>query len=398
MPSSFVIDLPTLCAVIVFVVASGGLLLVFSWLQNRAAPALALWGLGYLVGAGAAALVAARGSIPDAASIAGGLALACLAYGMLWGGARCFEGRAVNPFLIVAGAALWLAACLGGLYEPVEARIALSSTILAGYALLGAREIWHARDAELMSRWPAFVVVLVHVGFVLARIPLVAALPFPLGDSPAASLVSRLMGFETLFAAFALAFLRLAMAKERAELEQRQAASLDPLTGVANRRAFFERGAPLIARALRERRGAALLLFDLDRFKEVNDTAGHQAGDDVLKAFSDLVVASLRAGDLFGRIGGEEFACLLFDASMSQALQVAERLRQEFEMVGLAEQPAGATVSIGVAAMCEADRDLPRLLAAADRALYRAKAKGRNRVEPARVPLTVIDTLEIAAS
>jgi diguanylate cyclase (GGDEF)-like protein len=273
----------------------------------------------------------------------------------------------------------------------------LVSIVLATYSLLGAREVWRARDPELVSRWPTFVVIVLHAGFVLARIPLIDSLPFPFGHSPSPNAVAAIMAFEGLFAAFAIAFLRLAMAKERAELEQRRAASLDPLTGIANRRAFFDRGVPLLGRAVGERRPATLLLFDLDRFKEVNDTAGHQAGDHVLKSFSDLVASALPAGDLFGRLGGEEFACLLFDTSMPQALQIAEGLRERFEDLGFAYPAAGATVSIGVAAVSEADRDLTALLAAADRALYRAKAKGRNRVEPARPPLALIDTVGAAA-
>jgi diguanylate cyclase (GGDEF)-like protein len=316
----------------------------------------------------------------------------------MWGGARCFEGRCVPPFGVVAGALLWIAACqIGSFYESVEERIALASIILVGYALLGALELWHARDRELISRWPTFALVLLHAGFLLARVPLAGRLPFPLGAAPGQSFGTTVMAFEVLFAAFALAFLRLAMAKERAELEQRRAARRDPLTGIANRRAFFDLGAPLVARAVRERRPAALLLLDLDRFKEVNDTAGHQAGDRMLKSFANLVAGSMRPGDLFGRIGGEEFSCLLVDATMPQALQVAERVRHAFELQGFACPSVGATVSIGVAVASEAERDLPALLATADRALYRAKAQGRNRVEPARPPLALVDTLELAA-
>src|ERR1700749_3723899 len=96
MLAGFSIDLPTLCAVTVFVVATGGLLLLFSWSQNRSAPALAFWGFAYLVGAAGAALMAGRGLIPDAFSIIGANGLVCLAYGVLWGGARCFEGRPVH--------------------------------------------------------------------------------------------------------------------------------------------------------------------------------------------------------------------------------------------------------------------------------------------------------------
>jgi diguanylate cyclase (GGDEF)-like protein len=146
----------------------------------------------------------------------------------------------------------------------------------------------------------------------------------------------------------------------------------------------------LLEWALADRQPAALLLFDLDRFKEVNDTAGHQAGDRVLQAFCDLVAGSIRPGDLFGRLGGEEFACLLANASMAHALHTAERLRREFAAMRLPDLDVNPTVSVGVAMANEAGRSLPALLAIADRALYRAKAEGRNRVAPA--PLVLVDT------
>jgi diguanylate cyclase (GGDEF)-like protein len=394
MHSGFTIDLPTLFVVTIFVTATGGLLLLLSWLQNRAAPALAFWGLGYLIGATGAATLAARGVTPDALALIGGGALACLAFGVLWGGARCFEGRSVRLTWITAGAGLWLAACLvAHVHGWLEGRIALLSTIMATYALLVAWELWHARDRDLVSRWPTFGLVIGHAIFLLARIPFADALPFPLGDRTVPNPISAVFAFEVLFVAFAVAFLRLAMAKERAELEQRNAARIDPLTGIANRRAFFDLGAPLLHGAVRERRPAALLLFDLDRFKQLNDTAGHQAGDRVLKAFSDLVATAMRTGDLFGRIGGEEFACLITGMPMPQALQVAEGIRQKFETLGF----ACATVSIGVAMANEAEHELGALFATADRALYRAKAKGRNRVEPARAPLALVEAVGAAA-
>jgi diguanylate cyclase (GGDEF)-like protein len=109
----------------------------------------------------------------------------------------------------------------------------------------------------------------------------------------------------------------------------------------------------------------------------------------VLQAFCDLVGASIRPGDLFGRLGGEEFGYLLANASMTQALQTAERLRREFAAISFADLAIGPTVSVGVAMASEAGRNLSALLAVADRALYRAKADGRNRIAPA--PLVLVE-------
>ena len=386
----FAIDLPTLCVATVFIVVAGGTLLLFSWIQNRNVPALALWGLGYLIGACAAGLVALGGLIPASLSICGASALACCAYGVLWGGARIFEGRRIHVEWMFAGAAIWIAACqFQSFYESIEARVALVSVILATYTLLSAREVWFARDRELISRWPTLALLVVHAGFLLARIPLAGTLRLQPGGTLPHGVAVTVMAFEALFTAFCVAFLRVNMSKERAELEQRKAAFTDSLTGIANRRGFFDRGEPMLDRAIADRCSAALLLFDLDRFKEVNDTAGHQAGDRVLKAFADLIAASVRPGDLFGRLGGEEFACLLMGASMADALVVAEQVRSEFAAMRFPDLPTNATVSAGVAMARDAGGNLQALLATADRALYRAKADGRNCVAPA--PLVLVD-------
>ena len=386
----FLVNLPTLCAVTAFITVISGLLMLFSWLQNRREPALALWGLGYLIGAvGGACLVRSASDVPTW-SICVGNALLCCAYGTMWAGARSFEGRRPRLPLIVAGAAIWVAACqVPSFYQSDEARVALACVIFASYSLLCAAEMCYPRDRELISRWPTLALAVLHAGFLLARIHYLAAFQPLSGAHYVPSVGLFVLTFETLFAAFCQAFLRMSMAKERAELAQRRAALTDPLTEIANRRAFFDVGSPLLKRSLADRRAAALLLFDLDRFKEVNDTAGHQAGDEVLKAFSRLVAESVQPGDLFARLGGEEFACLLIDAPMAEALRLAERVRGRFEAMRFATLQTDTTVSVGVAMAGDNGRDLSSLLAIADRALYRAKAEGRNRVAPA--PLVLVE-------
>lgn len=389
--SHVILDLPTLLVVTLFVTVIGGLLLLFAFLQNRNTPALALWGVGYLLGAAGAALIATPGAMPNAWSVGAANALLCGAYALMWSGARSFEGRRVPVAVLAAGPAIWLAAFqFDGFAQFVAARIALVSAITATYALAAAVELWYARDRDLISRWPTLILVVGHAGFLLARVPFAQALASSAASGQAQSAAVAVIAFEALFAAFCLPFLRVAMSKERAELEQRRAALTDSLTGVANRRAFFDRGGPLLERTIAARRPAALLLFDLDGFKDVNDTAGHPAGNLVLQAFCDLVAATINPGDLFGRIGGDEFACLLAGASMTQALHVAERLRRDFAALRLPDLALNPTVSIGVAMASEAARDLPALVSNADRALYRAKAEGRNRVAPA--PPILVET------
>ena len=158
----------------------------------------------------------------------------------------------------------------------------------------------------------------------------------------------------------------------------------DPLTGVANRRGFFEAGKRLLKRARFARQPTALIVFDLDRFKSINDRYGHHTGDEVLTAFCRLATSQLRPNDLFGRIGGEEFASLLPDTGHHDAVWLAERVRSAVETSSHAfgQDAFELTVSVGVAISDKERSDLNALLDAADRALYRAKALGRNRVEP----------------
>jgi len=380
--SHFIIDLPTLFAVTVFVSVTGGLLLIFAWMQNRTTPALAIWGTGYLIAAAGAAMLAAPGPITNSWSVCIANALVCGAYGAMWGGAQLRRPACSHSAPRRGRGHLGCCLSVRGNAQSVAARISLVSAITAVYAFSAAGELWYARDRDLLSRWSTLLLVAGHAGFLLARIPFAEALASSAASGQEHGAVVTAMAFEALFVVVCLPFLRVAMSKERAELEQRKVALTDSLTGVANRRAFFERGGALLDWAIAERRLAALLLFDLDRFKEINDTAGHQTGDSVLQAFCDLVAASIRRADLFGRLGGEEFGCLLADTSITHALQTAERVGREFEALRLRDLMINPTVSVGVAMASEAGQSLPALLAIADRALYRAKADGRNRVAP----------------
>lgn len=169
--------------------------------------------------------------------------------------------------------------------------------------------------------------------------------------------------------------------------EQRRAiealANTDALTGALSRRHFLELAGRERARAAREGNGLAVLLLDIDHFKRVNDTHGHAGGDAVLRAFHATCAAQLRAHDLLGRLGGEEFGVVLPATGREVARQVAERLRAAVAAEPVALPGGGAvaiTVSIGLAFTASAAQDIDGLLAAADAALYRAKREGRNRV------------------
>ena len=158
---------------------------------------------------------------------------------------------------------------------------------------------------------------------------------------------------------------------------------VDFLTGLATRRHFMAQASEEIARARRYGLQLSLCMLDLDRFKTVNDTYGHKAGDKVLKRFSEICLASLREIDIAGRLGGEEFAILFPETGLDQVQLVVARLRERLASERLPLDDGVVlqfTVSIGVALLEASDEDLDSLMARADRALYAAKHGGRNRV------------------
>jgi diguanylate cyclase (GGDEF)-like protein len=169
----------------------------------------------------------------------------------------------------------------------------------------------------------------------------------------------------------------LAVALERCERAEREART-DALTGLPNRRYILEACERELAAARRYGRAFSVLLFDLDHFKALNDTHGHAAGDAALVAVAGVLERQVRKPDLPARFGGEEFLVLLPDARESCALAAAERLRATIRDLDLT--PTRITASFGVATWQPADDGVEDMLARADRALYRAKRAGRDRV------------------
>jgi diguanylate cyclase (GGDEF)-like protein len=380
------LDIPTLFVVAVFICAVAGLLLLLSWLQNRNVRGLALWASALIIGSIGVALIAARGDISDTWSIVIANAILATAYGMVWAGVRNFDERTTSAPLVLAGAVIWLVAChIEAFFASLQARTALMSAIVVSYSLLAAWELWRGRREGLMFRLPVILLLLVHAAFFVARIPFAGALPLPTDSGELRTGWWTFTIFEAVFFAFFMAYFLGAMAREQVALGFKQASLIDPLTGVGNRRAFFERGEKLLHRSAFERRPAVLLLLDLDRFKDINDTFGHHVGDRALKAFCTVATAALRPDDLFGRVGGEEFASLLPFTSLDEGLVIAERIRSNFAATtpAVGANALAATVSVGVAMSIDPSRTLADIFKAADRALYRAKANGRNRVEHA---------------
>ncbi len=170
---------------------------------------------------------------------------------------------------------------------------------------------------------------------------------------------------------------------EEKNKELEELAYYDTLTGLPNRRFFYEHANLLFENAKRYKTPISLLVMDIDHFKKINDTYGHDAGDLVLKNFADIVRKNIRQSDLPARFGGEEFVLLLPNTTLSQAKAVAERIRKAFEnsVVIYRGQEVRTTLSGGLAEFREGMENIDELIRLADMALYRAKELDRNRIE-----------------
>jgi diguanylate cyclase (GGDEF)-like protein len=282
------------------------------------------------------------------------------------------------------------------------------SAMTAMLAAATAEEFWRGRAEPLLSRWPTVVVLLAYAAVLLAQIPAISLMPFFDSGSLVSGLSFALIAFGTLLFTVVMSFLLLNMIKERTELQHKINSLVDPLSGVANRRAFLDGAVAAFARHVIDREPLAVVLFDLDRFKDINDRLGHAVGDRVLQMFAATTAATLGSDILFGRVGGEEFAAVMPVGDLGEAYAVADRVRRNFieAAARFSEDDLIPTVSVGLA-VCggfkqtpepaiEPKANLERMLEIADRALYRAKSKGRNRVE-ATAPLEEIAAPAVCA-
>jgi diguanylate cyclase (GGDEF)-like protein len=381
------LDITTLFIVATSITALLGLFLLSAWAQERV-RALAWWGSAYLVGGFSVAIWSIENLISPPLPAGTANALLFVACGMIWSAARLFHGRPVLWGTMCAGAMLWLVACMSPEFaQSASSRIILSSLIVSTYTFLAAAELWRERRKTLLRRWSAIFVPILHGAVFLFPIPLASLLPADGGIRSLASGWIAVFALETMLYVVGAAFIVLVLAKERAVRIQRDAASTDELTGILNRRGFFAAAHQLLARQAKNREPVSVVMFDLDHFKSINDRFGHRVGDEALRVFATTAIGNMRASDVVARFGGEEFVALL-PGTLADAMSAAERVRAAFQAAArtVAARPLAATVSVGAASagLCA---DVAALLAAADRALYRAKANGRNRVEGVERPL-----------
>ncbi|WP_036293603.1 diguanylate cyclase [Methylosinus sp. PW1] len=367
---------PTLFLFGAFMLSLLGVFLYAIWRGDEEAQELWWWSAVFAT-AGAAALTYAFRNEAEWLSIIFGNALNMWSCGLLWTGVVVFVEKPVRLPLALLGGAIWIA----GLWRMgIHMRIAETAAISAVYEAAAAWELFRynrIREQRLVSsRVTAWIIALqAALDFALA-----VAAPFLVVDNESfltspylKARFLELSGFVAI-----LGFLVATLSKERLAKRREVAAMIDPLTGLPNRRAF-ERA---VERAKRSAPApsTAVLVFDLDNFKYINDRFGHAEGDRVLAVFGATATRNTRSSDMLARIGGEEFVAILSPADRTSALAIAERIRSAFIHDAAHLADGAATVSVGVTVLEDATPDLAAMTRVADDALYRAKAEGRNRV------------------
>ncbi|MEX0696907.1 MAG: GGDEF domain-containing protein [Dongiaceae bacterium] len=377
------LDLPTLMIAGSFVSAVSGMFLVFSWLQSDRKNGLLWWASAVMLLAVAIPMVAGTRAAAGTPAFIVAITLLNISPAMIWASARATNARSVNYAIVGSGAALWLVAyAMPVIREAPAAQTGLNLVIVSVFLFAAAYEFWRGRAERLTARWPLVALLVLHGGF-----STVGAL-YSMSGGFDPIVVGSLHGwitfvhFETLAFVVGTSIFAVAMARERSEMIHKIAASVDTLTGVATRRVFYERGEIMLSGAQEDDAAFAIILFDLDGFKAINDTYGHGPGDQVLRLFGDAAMKTLRGSDMIGRLGGEEFGALLPGASIGAAYVAAERIRVAFASAcrQMGDKAINATVSAGIA-QAHSNSTLDALIQAADLALYRAKIQGRDRVE-----------------
>jgi diguanylate cyclase (GGDEF)-like protein len=378
------LDIATIFFLLLMINGTLGAIFFSAWLKRPSEVYLRAAAATLCITTGLALLLA-RGAIPDRLSTDVANALMLFGLGLLWSAARRFEGRRAPAPLVLAGGAVWLVACtLPSFSTALAARMALASGIAAAYSLAGGYEFLRGRQEVLSARRALAVACFAQGTFLLGRGVYALFVEAPTNLFHATPTQSLILA-EPVVMIVVIAVLGVALVREEAETHLRRSADIDALTGVLNRGAFFARAEELIRLAGRDGRPVALLLFDLDHFKSINDRSGHLMGDLALNAFTRAVTNVVRATDLVGRIGGEEFAVLIGGIEASTATAIAERIRFDFARTSVTHDGKAltATVSAGIATTRGATVELTHLIAEADRALYAAKRAGRDQVHGA---------------
>jgi diguanylate cyclase (GGDEF)-like protein len=282
-----------------------------------------------------------------------------------------------------------------GVVSGVQYAAAASLIVSTAYTLATATTLWLGRKDHLVARWPLVIFSAAHAVALMIGIESTSSGSTGQNGLPVLTSLFGVIYFETIVFALGTSIFIIALIKERNEALGMKAARIDPLTGILNRGGFMERAERVIDRCRRSGSPVSVMMFDLDRFKAINDTHGHGFGDTVIRTFCEVAVAALRPSDVFGRLGGEEFAVAMAGSSIEAAQARAERIRLSFAASCrfVSGRRVEATVCCGISVSLKAEETLASLLEDADRALYLAKTDGRNRVMRAGQPSEVTSTV-----
>ena len=365
---------------ITLILTSGAILI--SWQINRQIVGAKHWSLGYLLLASGILLQATQEYLNPLISI--GLANHIIVSGFYftWMGSRVFQGRPLLPvrhFIILHLALFMMLVLLKLESSGLADRTILMSAILGVLSLLIASELLRNNSQKNLSATiTGTVFVLLSIAFIARGIS-VEILP-ERGNMVTAGKHSHITYLFAIIFNIPIAFGFIIMLTEQLENRLQKLANTDFLTGLHSRRAIVNTADRLISRSNRSSSFTSLVMMDLDHFKNINDTYGHQAGDALLSHFAEVMRQCFRPDDLIGRMGGEEFIAILTNTRFSDAIDAAERLRATFEKesVPFNGQHISATVSIGIATTEHGAETFNQLFKEADKALYHAKGTGRN--------------------
>lgn len=374
---------PTLVIVAAILSALITAVLYAVWHFNRQIPGLRLWMLSFLGASVLCATLLLRHRMPEVISVVLAQGASAAAAFLCWQGSRAYMNRPAIGARYAMGAigtVLALSVYFTEVRPSAGARFVLLGLFSGACFLLTARTLAQGRIAQVPARYLLAGVMLVHGAWVVVR-PALFGLVAPTQTDLLAQL-SQFVALEATVALVLIAFCVLMLTNEFVTTELRRLAEVDALTGVFNRRAFLTLLDKALSHAQRTQAALPVLVIDLDNFKKINDTWGHQRGDEALRHFVDLAHRCLRKEDIMGRLGGEEFAVFLPDVGNTGVLTVAERLRALVEAHALEAdgRSVAMTVSIGIATAHLGD-SAQTVLQRADAAMYAAKERGRNRVE-----------------
>jgi diguanylate cyclase (GGDEF)-like protein len=342
-----------------------GSLLLLSWSQDRKNSALGWWSASHVVVPFGFVAMGISAAIANPWLFGLGQMLMILHWTFMLVALRANDRHrlllAVTPPLLIA------AAVVIGAADQMTTMLAFK-VVSVVIALAIGRELWLARGDAPTLRLLLIALVVGHTLVVTIAI----------WNDP-----SQVIMLETTAYGSANALLFIALSKAGVEDALRTAATTDSLTGLANRSAFRARAEAMLSLARQRRQSVVMVMFDLDRFKSINDRFGHPAGDHVLCVFVDIVRTKFRKSDVVGRLGGEEFAAILVNVTADQVAEIVERIRLAFATSNVVVGGASVetTMSAGIVLDREASRELDSLFASADELLYRAKTGGRNRFE-----------------